>query len=257
MKEKRFWCMLGDMPIEIEAKYAYTQQLFEDYRIIPSQAQQMRYRNWRIQAGADGALPFRVSRAETDRERLAEEDAPEEYLESIALYRKLCEALLTEDILLFHCSALCMDGKAYLFTAPSGTGKSTHTRLWRETFGSRVTMINDDKPLLRFSRDGKILVYGTPYGGKEQIQTNMSAEAAGIVILHRAKENTIRRLTEREAYPALFQQTYRNLSDAQAMRRTMELVAKLAELPVFSMGCTISQEAARMSCEMLKGATKI
>ena len=171
------------------------------------------------------------------------------YLESLAIYRKICEYLLDDDIILFHCSALELDGKAYLFTAPSGTGKSTHARLWRERFGERVTMINDDKPLLEV-RDSGITVYGTPFAGKENLQTNTSAPVAGIVILHQAPENSIRRMTPREAYPMLLNQTYRR-KDPEGMIRTLDLVQKVSELPIYSLGCTISQEAVELAYRAL------
>ena len=83
-----------------------------------------------------------------------------------------------------------MDGAAYLFTAPSGTGKSTHTRLWREVFGDRVWMINDDKPMLRIS-ENLVTAYGTPWNGKHHISRNASAPLKAIVQLNRGKENII------------------------------------------------------------------
>lgn len=162
-------------------------------------------------------------------------------MESLAVYRKICEKLLDKDIVLFHCSALQFRGKAYLFTAPSGTGKSTHTRLWREYFGSDVQMVNDDKPLLKISPE-KVTVFGTPFAGKEGLQTNTSAPVAGIVLLHQDTQNRIRRLSEEEAYPRLLSQTYRP-KEQMAIVKTMELVERLAALPVYSLGCTISTEA--------------
>lgn len=171
------------------------------------------------------------------------------YLESLAVYRKICERLLDDDILLFHCSALAVDGKAYLFTAPSGTGKSTHAQLWRERFKDRVVMINDDKPLLKI-RQEEIRVYGTPYGGKGNLQTNTSAPVAGIVILHQAAENRICRISGKEAYPALLNQTYRR-KDPAAMLRTLDLVKRLAGIPVWSLGCTISQAAVVLAARAL------
>lgn len=170
---------------------------------------------------------------------------PQWYLESLAVYRKICETLLPRDIVLFHCSALALDGRGYLFTAPSGTGKSTHARLWRERFGSRVTMINDDKPLLKISRE-EIWVYGTPFAGKEGLQTNTSAPVGGIIILRQGKENTIRLLPQEEAYPQLLTQTYRP-KDAAGLLKTMAMVQRLAELPVYCLECTISQEAVKLA----------
>lgn len=192
-----------------------------------------------------------ISEKELDRENPEGGNWSKGYLESLAVYRKICERLLQRNILLFHCSAVAMEGKAYLFTAPSGTGKSTHTRLWREYFGNRVVMVNDDKPLLRFEKN-QVLVFGTPYGGKEGLQTNVSVPVAGIVILHQNKENVIRKLSLSEAYPMLLNQTYRR-RDQEGMIRTMQLVEQLADLPVYSMGCTISKEAVEMAYQTLTG----
>jgi hypothetical protein len=102
-------------------------------------------------------------------------------------------------------------------------------------------MINDDKPLLTVSNN-EIIVYGTPYAGKDGLQTNKSAPVAAIVILHQAKENSIKRLDQSASYPMLLNQTYRR-NDAPGMIKTMELVGQLAKLPVYSLGCTISEEA--------------
>ena len=108
----------------------------------------------RTRAAASDAALGRPSRAYTDG-----------YLEELAVYRKIAERLPLYDTVLFHGSALAADGEGYLFTAPSGTGKSTHARLWRELLGDRVVMINDDKPLLRVTEEG-VTVYGTPFRGK-------------------------------------------------------------------------------------------
>ena len=159
----------------------------------------------------------------TTEEILAEgkdgENWPADYLESLAIYRKICHHLLEKQIVLFHCSALELDGEAYLFAAPSGTGKSTHAGLWRSVFGERVTMINDDKPLLKISGSG-IFVYGTPYGGKNGIQTNTCAKVKSIFMLHQAPENTVRRMSPSEAFPMLLSQTYRR-KDTEGMLCTM------------------------------------
>ena len=195
-------------------------------------------------------LTISVSEAEIDRENQTGQVLPRHYLESLAVYRKICDCLLERNTVLFHCSALMLDGVAYLFTAPSGTGKSTHTRLWRERFGSRVTMINDDKPLLRVEPSG-VTVYGTPYGGKEGIHTNTSARVGGIVLLHQAPVNSIRPLSAKESYPFLLNQTHRP-EDVSKLLRTMELVQSLANLPVFELGCTISQEAVELAYNALR-----
>ena len=226
---------LADHVFAVENHDTYVAQLCRDYQTVDSVEKTIRVTEDEIQAeNMDGG------------------NWPFSYLESLAVYRKITEYLLADDILLFHCSALSIDGKAYLFTAPSGTGKSTHARLWREHFGSRVTMINDDKPLLAIRKDG-ITVYGTPYGGKDNIQTNTSEKVAGIVILHQADHNEMHQMTAKEAYPMLLNQTYR-CSDAEGMFQTMDLVQRLSGLPVYSLGCTISREAVELAWNTLNKA---
>lgn len=221
----------------IENTYPYVEKLCQDY-ITKKQPEDV----------------ISVSTEEIAKENRDGELWSDAYLESLAVYRKICEKLLADNILLFHCSAIELDGKAYLFTAPSGTGKSTHTRLWREVFGDRVTMINDDKPLVSIPMESvdedtcsnTMTVYGTPYAGKDGLQTNKSAPVAGIVILHQAEENTIDRMEAKAAYPTLLNQTYR-VNDPKGMIKTLELVGQLAKLPVYSLGCTISKDAVMLA----------
>ena len=85
-----------------------------------------------------------VTEAEIEKEKMTETTVSPGYLESLAVYRKISEIMPEHDTFLFHCSAIAVDDQGYLFTAPSGTGKSTHTRLWRERFDGRAVMINDD-----------------------------------------------------------------------------------------------------------------
>ena len=175
----------------------------------------------------------------------------EGYLESLAVYRKICETLVSSDIALFHCSALAMDGQAVLFTGPSGTGKSTHARLWRQHYGDGLVTVNDDKPLLTFEESG-IRVWGTPYGGKDNLQTNTSAAVKAVVVLKQAPENKIRRLSAHEALPCLLCQTYHPRNPAD-MVHTLDLVQKLCSLPVYELGCTISQEAVTLCHDTVFG----
>lgn len=235
-----FTIELADQTIAVDNQYDYIKELCRDY-ILPGPA-------------PEGAPVFRVSAEERAYENQDGGNWPEAYLECLAIYRKISENFLKKDILLFHCSALALDGKAYLFTAPSGTGKSTHARLWRQRFGDRVVTINDDKPLLLVKEEG-VTVYGTPYAGKESLQTNTKAPVAGIVILHQAKENSIRQVSAQQAYPMLLNQTYRT-NDPVGMVQTLELVGRLSQLPIFELGCTISQEAVELACQALTGRSE-
>jgi hypothetical protein len=105
--------------------------------------------------------------------------------------------------LMLHASALEYEGKAYLFSAPSGTGKSTHTELWQKRFGAdKVRYINDDKPAIR-SIDGVYHACGTPFSGKNNISANISVPIAGIAFIERASENSIIKLLHEEAVPLM------------------------------------------------------
>lgn len=174
------------------------------------------------------------------------------YLETLAVYRQIAEKVLMYDTLLFHGSVIAVDGIGYLFTAKSGTGKSTHTRLWREYFGSRAVMVNDDKPLLKVTEDG-VFAYGTPWNGKHRLSTNISVPLKAICILTRAEDNSIEELRPKEAYQMLLQQTYRP-KDAKAMMQTLKLIDKIMKKTRFyRLGCNRELEAAKVAFE---GMTK-
>ena len=172
------------------------------------------------------------------------------YLETLAVYRKIAQALLPCDILLFHGSVIAVDGEGYLFTAKSGTGKSTHTKLWRELFGSRAVMVNDDKPLLKVT-DGGVTAYGTPWDGKHHLSTNIGVPLQAICILVRGDDNSIRQLTPKEAYPRLLQQSYRP-ADIMNMRRCLKLVERMSNrVSLYELHCNMNPEAAIVSYEAM------
>ena len=175
----------------------------------------------------------------------------EGYLETLAVYRKITERLLTSNIILFHGSAIAVDGVAYLFTAKSGTGKSTHTRLWREQFGERAIMINDDKPLLELTENG-VFVHGTPWAGKHNLATKCSVPLKAICVLNRAETNHIKEVTSREIYGMLLQQVYRP-TDAEEMLQTMKHIDNLMnQVKFYQLGCNMDKEAAIISYNGMK-----
>lgn len=177
----------------------------------------------------------------------------EGYLETLAVYRQLADALTAHNILLFHGSVIAVDGIAYLFTAQSGTGKSTHTRLWRQLFGDRAVMINDDKPLIRVTPTGAT-VYGTPWSGKHRLDTNTAAPLRAICALERGRENTIRPVTADEVYPLLLQQTYRS-SDPLVLSQALQLLDDLtAVTKLYRLACNMQPEAARVAYDGMASA---
>lgn len=223
---------IADVVFEAKLIYGYTERLCKNYEY-------------------DGEQPCDFSVVMTN-EDVAKEKAlapefVEPYLESLALFRKLCDYCLEHaNGIIFHSSAIMVDGKAYLFTAPSGTGKSTHTRLWRELLGDRAVMVNDDKPIIRYI-DGKFYVYGTPWNGKHHLDTNCRAEIKAICKIEQAKENSISKASTAEMLLTIFNQTIRPEDPAQ-MDRLLNLTDKLlTQVELYKLGCNISKEAAELS----------
>ena len=172
----------------------------------------------------------------------------EAYLETLVIYRAIAERMPFYDTLLFHGSAIAVDGETYLFLAKSGTGKSTHARLWRERFGDRAVMINDDKPLLRVA-DAGATVYGTPWDGKHHLSRNASAPLKALCILERAADNRIRRIDAAEALPFLLRQCYRPADPAATVRTLALLDALVRHVPIYRLGCNTDPDAARVAYE--------
>ena len=153
---------------------------------------------------------------------------------------------------MLHSSAVVVDGKAYLFSANCGTGKSTHTRLWLELFGDRAYILNDDKPALRLE-DGVWYAYGTPWSGKHDISVAARIPLGGIAMIHRGEENTIRSFTGKEAILELMRQVNRP-KDMQLRIKLLELLDKLfVMVPIWYLECNMDPEAAIVSYEAMSG----
>ena len=174
------------------------------------------------------------------------------FLERATIQRKMAMELLNRDTLLLHGSTVGMDGAAYLFTAPCGTGKSTHTRLWREVFGSRAVMVNDDKPFLRITEEG-VISFGSPWSGKHGLDANVCLPLKGICFLRRGKENRIRRAESAACIGELCHQSMMP-DDPALQNKARELVDKLAKrVPLWEMECTKEPEAALVSYRAMSG----
>lgn len=141
-----------------------------------------------------------------------------------------------------HSSALLFDGKAYLFSANSGVGKSTHTKKWLARFGDRAQIINDDKPSFRFI-DGKCIVYGTPFAGGTDIQQNISAELGALVFIERAEENFLEKLSPSKSISLLVNQSPRR-ANKQIGERQLEMFSMLlTKYPAYLLHCNLDDSA--------------
>lgn len=186
------------------------------------------------------------SRREDELEGLPIREYSDSYLETIAIQRKIAEQLFRYDTLLFHGSVIAVDGAAYLFTAKSGTGKSTHTRLWREMLGSRAVMVNDDKPFLQITGSG-VTAFGSPWNGKHGLGQNIAVPLKAICILERGEENRICEIPAQEAVFMLLQQSNRPM-DKRMTAHYMDLLDQLSRsVSFYRLRCNMELDAARIS----------
>lgn len=150
--------------------------------------------------------------------------------------------LLKHDGMMLHSSCVEKDGYAYLFSAKSGTGKSTHTHLWLKNLeGTRI--INDDKPALVLE-NGKWYACGTPFSGKTDENVDVKVPIRALVFLHRSEKNEVKRMPTVQAIGMLLSQTIRPNSKELA-EKMLELADKLlTEVPVFSLVCNMDDDAA-------------
>lgn len=161
-------------------------------------------------------------------------------------YMWTCEAfyneLLRHNGMMLHSSCVEKDGFAYLFSARSGTGKSTHTHLWLKNLeGTRI--INDDKPALVYD-NGKWYACGTPFSGKTDENLDVKIPVRAITFLHRSETNTVKRIPPFQAVSLLLEQTIKP-ADRNLAENMLELAdLLLREIPVFSLGCNLQDDAA-------------
>lgn len=244
-----FTVKLADMHIQIESKYPEFKEFCKDYVVE--------------NVTPDFSVSWTEDEILAEREHELTGNFTPTYLETLAALRKISEAMPSYRRLLIHGAAITLDDKAYLFTAPSGTGKSTHIRLWKEYLGARVDIVNGDKPFISLSNasakdasTAEIIaprIYGTPWAGKENWQKNRNAPLQGICFLKRGLENRIRRLEPAECLQLLFNQVYLP-KDKVASQLTLELMDVLVQnVPLYLLECNISEDAVKCSFEGMTG----
>ena len=165
--------------------------------------------------------------------------------------------LLNFDGFGLHSSAVALNNKAVLFSAPCGTGKSTHVSLWQQHFGAdKAVILNDDKPALRFLED-TFYVYGTPWSGKSDLNLNLKVPLQAIVFLEQAAENHISRLTLKKRSSCSSIKAYAPTVTKEKMIKLLTLFDHLLnKIPVYQMGCTVSIEAVELVYQTINNGTK-
>lgn len=224
---------IAGLLIEISTSYDYTEQLCKEYRTETDD------------------LPDMCIKV-TEQEILAEQapDVPHApgYLESLAIYRKIAEHLADHDGFLAHGAVIAKDNRAYMFCAPSGTGKTTHVRLWQDLYPDTL-MVNGDKPIIRKKGD-QWIAYGTPWAGKERMQTNVGVPLDGICMLQRGQVNSITPIDPEQRLTALARHVYFP-HDARAAKTVSLVAIACSAVPMYTLCCNVSDEAAQLSYQTM------
>lgn len=220
---------IAKIPIGINNRYPHIKEVARDYLTDKSPE-----------------FTVSVSDGEISAEReISETSFDNGYYEATVSYRKIAEILPDYDAFLFHGSVIEVDGLAYIITANSGVGKTTHTRLWLSEFDD-VTIINGDKPTIRFI-DGIPYACGTPWQGKENYGENKIVRLGGIVFLSRGETNKADEISERDAVMRFMTQIYLPKKSAAALSKTMRLADRLMKsVKLISLECNMDPEAAHV-----------
>ena len=221
---------IADLPIAIDNKYSHVARLAADYL-------------------TDEEPLFTVSATDSEIEaerQVSEGDFPPSYLEAVVIYRRIAEQLPSYGAVVLHGAVLNFEGSAYAFTAKSGVGKTTHTRLWLRRFGDRVHYLNGDKPIVRFI-DGTPYAYGTPWCGKEGYGRNERAPLRGIAFLERGEKNFASPADPDEVMMSLVTQVYIPRGGASALLAMGICDRILSSVRLVRLKCNMDEEAAEVS----------
>ena len=233
---------IADIVFSADIRYRYAYDLMKDFL-----------------ADDDAEPEFNIAASDEDiaREReLSPHDLSDASYESTALYRKYIYIVMERyDAFFFHCSAIEINGRAVMFTARSGTGKSTHRNLWIKNFGDRVTVINDDKPIIR-KVDGVYYVYGTPWQGKEGLGANIRVPAHALCFLSRAPENSIGPIETTQIIARALNQTVRP-KEPELMGNLLDMLdGMLSQVKCYDLRVNMNDDAATVAYNGIFGAAE-
>ena len=228
---------LANMTVRIEGVYDTLREYCKEYIATDEKIE-------------DFSIVITPADIQRERENGEYERNSDNYIEIIMALLKVADELPGRNKVLMHGAVVAWKQAGYIFTAPSGTGKTTHVRLWKKYLGSDAEIINGDKPILEV-REDEIIAYGTPWAGKERLQKNSCVPVKGICFLRQSEKNNIRKLNKSEALVLLLPQIY-IMSDSKKAGRTLELFSKMLEwIPVYEFYCNISEQAVRCSFDAL------
>lgn len=240
MGKKRLQIRMADLCIQISYKYAYIER---------------QCAKWLDDSNQKPDMEVETSDEEIEKEYMqtAENGITRGMCESVCIYRAIAKKLIPFSAFVMHGAVIELDGKAYVFTAKSGVGKTTHTKLWLEYFAGKASYINGDKPIIR-CRNGKWYAYGTAWMGKEKFGSQKYAPIQSVCFIERGTENAIRKVDDKEVVDRLFHQLFLP-DEPKSVIHFMELVDKMVrEIPFFVLQCDISTDAVKVAYEVLSNS---
>lgn len=229
-----FQIELAEKIIRIHNHYSYVEKICGDYIV-------------------DNNLPFQL---EVDVPEIFIKDEQNQasftrslgYCESICIYRQIAQKFLNHHTMVLHGAVISCEDKGLGFLAKSGTGKSTHVRLWKDLLGEKVTIVNGDKPLIQYKEEtGSFLAWGTPWCGKENWGCNRSTVLHALCFLVRGETNQIRKMNSIEVIDKIFHQLLVP-EEEELLKKEMDLIEQLLEkVPFYELTCNMEIEAAKVA----------
>lgn len=200
----------------------------------------------------DAAFKLELSLEVIEQKQIEYPHLSKEEIEYIFLGQIFYRHILRHNGILLHSSAVVKDNYAYLFSAPSGTGKSTHTSLWLQEF-SDAYILNDDKPAILLINN-KLYAAGTPFSGKCDLSKNEIIPLKGICFIERSPNNWIKQIDKKTAIFEILNQTER-IPYEKDMVLILDLIDKIVSYTkIYRMGCNISNEAVKTSYNEMKNS---
>lgn len=246
-----FCVKLAEVLVAIENRYAFTERLCADYivDVLPGEC------NFSV-----SATPEEIAAENSDDGTFSPA-----YCESLALYRKICTRMLDCDAFLLHAAVVSYGGRGFAFAAKSGTGKSTHVAQWMRALGDDVTVVNGDKPILRWRSgedagtlgetpggegapaaceqpSGEFIAYGTPYCGKENWGQNTSVPLRAVCFIERCEPGESDRLSRLDDDGEIVARIMNQIlmpKDPVLAARQLDLLDRLvSSVPFYVLRCT-------------------
>lgn len=230
---------IAELVVRIDNKYDYVRELCKDYIVsddLPADIMVSVAREDLLKEIGPG-----IDKVQGDIEKLESMAFP--YCESLCVYRHIAQEMLRFDGFLMHAAVVSVDGNAYAFCAKSGTGKTTHMKLWLDKFGERAQVVNGDKPILRYI-DGTLYAFGTPWCGGERMGANIKAPLKAIGFIERSETNGIARMTPSAVLGRIFHQLLMP-QDEESLERFMNMIEKMIDTtPCYLLRCNMEPQAA-------------